>query len=1268
MKPCSLAAFAALFVFFLLLCAFQPNAHADLLSSCLPGIGPGIGEAIGLSPGETPAPNGTVIFVPAVQVSRIHIRGWSTWWVRDTEEPVALTIVDGVPSALRLNEIVDIQGRLYWAGNEPCLTDVRCWAMTDSVGNILYDRDFPQFRGTMTEPWPYRTELEVPHNVALQPFGRARVLDDDPAPPGGSGSGIMPIYCETINDAIQMYDPNATDPIMVALETRPMSVDSSGLTILEDDSNDQLPAIYENYGALDPNARINVVTGAITVDTASNYVLAVDSITQDQPAGYVQALLPSTILGARTYTSPTVVLVQNLQVYADKTMFPGSVYCELPARCAGCRIICDSSVNPSIGDIIHVTGKTGLDSTGEWFIDTRQSTDSAGAVSVDSSGQSALGPLGMPNGTLGGNLNHLNGQNVSPGLINMGLLVKAWGTVSYVDSAGAYFLLDDGSGVANSSGTTYKGVKVALTWPVSGKPAIVPPLAGYVLAVTGASSCESVGGTYYRVLRPRGQSDIVLYNPQDNANPLVTISTGSVLHIDSTGNSNMVVAGTASSSTVVTGVQMRIDSAANWTNANFTPGTSVTWTCPWYGITTGTHTIYVQAIDYAGRTGSTSTSVTVSNVSVTYCSSAGDGTTGSSWQHAFQTVGNAASAASSGSEIWVAEGLYQECVAPNPGVALYGGFSGTEDAREQRNWALNKTILDGDYQGTVVTVSGAQTTIDGFIIENGSSLYWDPPSGICCWYGGSPGDGSTIIENNIIRGNIGGGLYAGDPNYICAPSLIVADNVFIANGANIYPWLYGYGMPVPGAIYYDYSSSPISAQIVNNTIIENYGLYGGGIYLESGCEGVSVSNNIIAYNVGGGVFYDGSGTPVLTNNDVYGNDRYLLDPSIINSVGGGNYYGFTQLPSSDIQSDPQISNSYWGDWHIASTSPCRGQGATQAVLTSVDIDGNPREINSSVDIGAQECNGTDPVVGPPTRIYVKLDGSDDNPEYLGRCRSNYTEGVDLASNAGGGEVWVASGTYTYCPQSSYTMVEMKPFVALYGGLAVGDTSLAARNLQSNQTVLNGSGTVWPIVDAEVPGNVTLDGFTITSAGTDVADGMGESTNFMCATTSIANNTISGNSSTGIYCSYCPAVTILNNIVTGNSQPSGANSGSGIGCSVWTPYGGMFGSTINVSNNTISGNTGGYCGSGIFCDWVTATINANWIKNNSCDIGDSANGPTGGAGLSIWDSDGSSITNNVFANNITNSTTDFGIGGGQGGGAIYAAGNADLSIVNNTFRV
>jgi hypothetical protein len=83
----------------------------------------------------------------------------------------------------------------------------------------------------------------------------------------------------------------------------------------------------------------------------------------------------------------------------------------------------------------------------------------------------------------------------------------------------------------------------------------------------------------------------------------------------------------------------------------------------------------------------------------------------------------ALAAAVAGDEIWVAQGTYPERIQLKSEVALYRGFAGGETPREQRDWHLRPTILDGGKGGIVVRCEIPFATpanrIDGFVIRNG---------------------------------------------------------------------------------------------------------------------------------------------------------------------------------------------------------------------------------------------------------------------------------------------------------------------------------------------------------------------------------------------------------------------------------------------------------------------------------------------------------------------------------------------------------------------
>lgn len=78
-----------------------------------------------------------------------------------------------------------------------------------------------------------------------------------------------------------------------------------------------------------------------------------------------------------------------------------------------------------------------------------------------------------------------------------------------------------------------------------------------------------------------------------------------------------------------------------------------------------------------------------------------DGNAGDSWATA-RSLQSALGTAQTGDEIWVAAGIYVPGNTVNAtfqlksGVAMYGGFVGTESSRTARDWKTNLTVLSGD--------------------------------------------------------------------------------------------------------------------------------------------------------------------------------------------------------------------------------------------------------------------------------------------------------------------------------------------------------------------------------------------------------------------------------------------------------------------------------------------------------------------------------------------------------------------------------------------
>src|SRR5436309_3275359 len=81
---------------------------------------------------------------------------------------------------------------------------------------------------------------------------------------------------------------------------------------------------------------------------------------------------------------------------------------------------------------------------------------------------------------------------------------------------------------------------------------------------------------------------------------------------------------------------------------------------------------------------------------------------GASWSDAYTDLQSALAATQSGDEIWVAAGTYKPTTGTDrtksfvmkTGVGIYGGFTGSETARSQRNLTATTTTLSGEIGAT----------------------------------------------------------------------------------------------------------------------------------------------------------------------------------------------------------------------------------------------------------------------------------------------------------------------------------------------------------------------------------------------------------------------------------------------------------------------------------------------------------------------------------------------------------------------------------------
>ena len=384
---------------------------------------------------------------------------------------------------------------------------------------------------------------------------------------------------------------------------------------------------------------------------------------------------------------------------------------------------------------------------------------------------------------------------------------------------------------------------------------------------------------------------------------------------------------------------------------------------------------------------------------------AAGGATGDSWADAYLTVQDAL-ADPNCAEIWVAAGVYYPDEGAGQtdnarastfqlasGVALYGGFDGTETQRIQRDPAANVTVLSGDIDKNdttdingvvtdtaningnnayhVVTGSGTDNTavLDGFTITAGQAngtLSPNDRGGGMFNSGGSP-----ALSNVTFSGN-SAAFYGGGMSNSNSGSPVLTGVTFATNSAG----------NRGGGMYNVNNSNPI---LNNTTFISNTATEGGGMLSynsDPALINVTFSGN--AANNGGGGMHNWLSSPTLTDVTFTNNTA---------STGGGiqNYDTSNPTLTNVTFSANSASSNGGGIYNTLTSNP---------VLTNVTFSGNSAGNNG----GGIANSNSNPVL---TNVTFSANSAGNgggmyNDNNSTPLLTNVTFSTNSASNGGGG--------------------------------------------------------------------------------------------------------------------------------------------------------------------------------------------------------------------------------------------------------------------------
>ena len=394
------------------------------------------------------------------------------------------------------------------------------------------------------------------------------------------------------------------------------------------------------------------------------------------------------------------------------------------------------------------------------------------------------------------------------------------------------------------------------------------------------------------------------------------------------------------------------------------------------------------------------------------------------WATAARSLQEGVDAAAPGGLVLVSNGVYDTGGRSVNGFFLTNRIAVDKPITVRSVNGPKVTIIQGcQVPGTVIgdgAVRCAYLTngaaLNGFTLTNGST---EGPFGY---------EGDTDL--------LGGGVWCESANAVLANCILVGNSALAGGGS--------YGGTLNNCVFMGnparYGGAAYSCWLNNCTLAGNLASYGGGVY------GSVLNNCILYYNV-------------ATNSGANYYASTLTNCCAIPDVGSA---------SGNITNEPAFVDLAGGNLRLQSNSPCINAGNNAYVTNSTDLDGRPRIVGGTVDMGAYEYQGSGmsefigwlaqfalPTDGTADFTDADHDGFNNYQEY--RCGSNPTNALSflrlLPPAPAGADVtlsWPSGTGRSYVLECSTNLGATPPFLPLA-------THLPGQPGTTSFTITNGAG-------------------------------------------------------------------------------------------------------------------------------------------------------------------------------------------------------------------